>query len=1000
MKRSLFVITLLVAFLARLQAQVAGVAVPAQSTVPPPTPWQVVEQGVNHNLWQMTSYELGLDGKVTPHRHQYTELASGLNYKDSNQNWQPSQESISAFSAGAVARNGQYQVIFANNLNTYGAIDQQTPDGKRLRSNILGLMYHDTSTGKEVLIAQLQNSTGTLISANKVLYANAFNGVNADVCYTYRKGGFDQDIILRAQPPAPETLGLNPATTELEVMTEFITPPSATVTVNTSLSDETINWGSMRLGRGRAFDLGSVQENHSRALVRKKYMNYQGNGILFEKVQLTQIQSGLSQLPAQSRLNSSVPFKYAKNFVIPGLPSGMAEKKPMSLAQGMGKEDGFVLDYTEILSDQTNYTFQGDMTYYISSGFNLDGITTIEGGTVLKISPTSNGLICSGGVNCETGPYRPAVFTSINDNTVGETISGSTGTPSISGNYLELVTQDGLVHDLRMLYANYFIIYDDNPMLEISDCQFMHDNTNNNAIEFENNSTLLSLNNDLFSQCGAVSYNDGGGNGGVIGCNNLTLDQIPSGMCLPGETCVGNLTNCILTDFGITNGLNLDHSVVLPSGDGVYQVAEGGDYYLAAGSQYQNAGNASIDPAVLADLSAKTTYPPIVYTNATFTNEMTFVPKAARNAGVPDLGYHYDPVDYAFGGCTMTTNETFSPGTVVGWFRTSSGWYHAGQGIQMSGNMTVAFNGTLASPTFWVRLNTVQEQDKTAGYGHGGIENWSGPDIPVVTGHFLMCSAMAGESFNSYFCDDYGSIQSVMDDSEFWGGNLGTYGDYMYYTNCLMWETYLGLWNGNSQSARTMQNCTFICGVLDIGRSSSGPTPVIIRDSSFDGTSINTDDAFATDTSLSHYDYNAYTNSTDPFSVGGANDKQLPGGFDWQSSWLGNFYIPTNSALIEAGDIPASQLGLYHFTTQTNQIVDGTNIVTIGYHYVATDQFGNPLDTNGDGTPDYLKDSNGDGVFDLGDAADWLLDTGEGNMQFGPLNSAFVFDPKRNSQIP
>lgn len=996
MKRSLFVITLFVVCIARLQAQVAT---PAQSPVPPSTPWQVVEQGANHNLWQMTSYELGPDGKVTPHRHQYTELASGLNYKDSNQNWQPSQESIESFSGGAVARNGQCQVIFANNLNTYGAIDQQTPDGKRLRSNILGLMYRDTSTGKEVLIAKLQNSTGTLISANKVLYANAFNGVNADVCYTYRKGSFDQDIILRAQPPAPETLGLNPATTELEVMTEFINPPAATVTVNSSLSDETISWGSMRLGRGKAFDLGSVQGNHSRTLVRKKYMNYQGNEILFEKVQLPQIQSGLLQLPLQSRLNSSNHFKYADNFVIPALPSEMAEKKPMSLALGMGMEDGFVLDYTEILSDQTNYVFQGDMTYYISSQYNLYGETTIEGGTVLKFSQSSGALLCNGNLVCATGPYRPAVFTSQNDDTVGETISGSTGVPGTGLNYLELAAQTGPLHGLRMLYANTFITYDDDPLLEISDSQFMYGPSDNNALDFVNSETLLELNNDLFSQCGALTYNDGSGNDGVVGGNNLTLDQVPLGVSM-GETNETYLTNCILTSFGVTNGLNLDHSVVLPSGVGVYQVAEGGDYYLASGSPYRNAGNPNIDLAVLADLALKTTVPPVVYTNTTFSIGTNFVPQATRDSNIPDLGYNYDPVDYAFGGCTMTTNETFSSGTVVGWFRTSSGWYHAGQGIQMSGNMTVSFDGTVTSPTFWVRLNTVQEQDKTAGYGHGGIENWSGPDIPVVMGHFLMCSAMAGESFNSYFCDDYGSIQSVMNDSEFWGGNLGTYGDYMYYTNCLMWETYLGLWNGNSQSARTIQNCTFICGVVDIGRSSSGPTPVIIRDSSFDGTSINTDDAFATNTNLSDYDFNAYTNSSDPFSVGGTNDKQMPGGFDWQSSWFGNFYLPTNSALIQAGDIPASQLGLYHFTTQTNQIVDGANIVTIGYHYVATDQFGNPLDTNGDGTPDYLKDSNGDGVFDAGDAADWLLDSSEGNMQFGPLNSAFIFEPKRNSPIP
>ena len=39
----------------------------------------------------------------------------------------------------------------------------------------------------------------------------------------------------------------------------------------------------------------------------------------------------------------------------------------------------------------------------------------------------------------------------------------------------------------------------------------------------------------------------------------------------------------------------------------------------------------------------------------------------------------------------------------------------------------------------------------------------------------------------------------------------------------------------------------------------------------------------------------------------------------------------------------------------------------IGYHYVATDAYGNPLDSNGDGIPDYLEDVNGNGLVDSGE---------------------------------
>jgi hypothetical protein len=91
----------------------------------------------------------------------------------------------------------------------------------------------------------------------------------------------------------------------------------------------------------------------------------------------------------------------------------------------------------------------------------------------------------------------------------------------------------------------------------------------------------------------------------------------------------------------------------------------------------------------------------------------------------------------------------------------------------------------------------------------------------------------------------------------------------------------------------------------------------------------------------------------------------------YQTGPLGNYYQPTNSPLINAGSTTADQVGLYHYTVTTNEVVEGTNTVSIGYHYVALDQYGNPLDSNGDGIPDYLEDANGDGIYDFGDLGDW-----------------------------
>jgi hypothetical protein len=78
------------------------------------------------------------------------------------------------------------------------------------------------------------------------------------------------------------------------------------------------------------------------------------------------------------------------------------------------------------------------------------------------------------------------------------------------------------------------------------------------------------------------------------------------------------------------------------------------------------------------------------------------------------------------------------------------------------------------------------------------------------------------------------------------------------------------------------------------------------------------------------------------------------------------------STLINAGSRTADVAGLYHFTTTTNQVAETNSTVDIGFHYVATDSNGNPLDANGDGIPDYLSDANGNGLVDSGEIG-WNL---------------------------
>jgi hypothetical protein len=137
--------------------------------------------------------------------------------------------------------------------------------------------------------------------------------------------------------------------------------------------------------------------------------------------------------------------------------------------------------------------------------------------------------------------------------------------------------------------------------------------------------------------------------------------------------------------------------------------------------------------------------------------------------------------------------------------------------------------------------------------------------------------------------------------------------------------------------------------------------------------------------------YNAYLQGGTRLTPNGANDL-LVTTFNWQTNCLGSYYLPSSSPLVDAGSVAnAGSVGLYHFTTQTNQTKEGTSRLDVGYHYVAVNGSGQPVDTDGDGFGDYFEDLDGDGNADSGEMS-WLqynsgngLSSGAGLEVFTPL---------------
>ncbi len=275
-------------------------------------------------------------------------------------------------------------------------------------------------------------------------------------------------------------------------------------------------------------------------------------------------------------------------------------------------------------------------------------------------------------------------------------------------------------------------------------------------------------------------------------------------------------------------------------------------------------------------------------------------------------------------------------------------------------------------------------------------------DAPLVKMRFTRCSEL---SYGACFVrDDFGQIVTHAQDCEFHGAAFGGWVITVALTNCLLDRCGIVLNGGIAPNQITLQNCTMRGSILSIdrwpeywGSPGTGLVPVTIVNCAFDGTTISTEDAQWESPELTYYNFNRFLEGATPTVPSGSDDGTV-GAFNWQSSWLGCFYLPSDSPLKDAGNVSdAAQVGLYHYTTQTNfenglQVKEANSQVDIGYHYVAVDESGNPIDSDSDGVADYLEDANGNSLVDSGET-DW-----QSAVDLGL--KVLITQPKRTSNLP
>ncbi len=945
-------------------------------------------------------------GKSTYYTNAFVWLESGLNYLDDNGVWQPSDVTITVVTNGAIAWNGQHRVTFGANLNAAQAIQLRLPDGQLLVSHVAGLSFFDSASGQSVMIAPVKDNNAWVLPPNQVLYVDAFEGISADVRYTYTKAGFEQDVILRSSPPTPESYGLNSSSTRLEVWTEFISPPQPNQTatpidlsgIPTSPDqgiDTQLDFGSMRMGSGKAFVIGS--EDESLALVAKSWVQADNRTFLVEAVALAPIESELQLLPAAkggAQIRKPVPSRLQALREVPLPPAGKGRGQVQSLRPlpaeelvAVNRKPGVVLDYSTINSTLTNYTFQSDTTYYISGLVTLSGTnTTFEGGTVLKYANTNAAkVVVNTPVSWGGAIYRPVVMTASDDSSIGEKV----GTNSVSGYYadtaldLEAGTANTsfVLSHLRIANAKKAIVLNQKSGHIFSHVQLVNCQNGINPT-----STSFNLRNALFYNV-LTNFN---GSSSTNGIEHLTVDTA-SWFNYNSTFLATNLTVTNSLLIAVTNAGSYTPTSVSASGSlpGLFQTIAGGSHYLASQSSYRNAGNTNINSSLAKDFKQFTTYPPTVWSTA-ITTPTTLHPQVQRDTDIPDLGYHYPALDYYASSITVTnTALIITNGCSIGF--SGNSWIYLQPGSSLTGT------GLAQQLNVFTPYSAVQEAAAPGAPVPAANNTLFNPfasspsfaTAPSISLQFTACYLNSPGAYFMYLDDGNFVLASAsIRDCPVYGGQI--------YTQVYSNQTSVSLindfrWRSSDilygSMPLSIYNQLFRFGSSTLSYTSS-PNNWTLRDNVFDTFSIiNFGDPIS-------YGNNAYitTNGLSQLTPLQTNDIVLASfTYATASNGLGSWYHGQTN-LVDKGSRTADLTGLYHYTTQTSQVKETNSIVDIGFHYVAVDASGNPLDYDADGFPDYLEDRNGNGTVDSGETS-WLSGA---DLGFKVL----ITEPKSNSNLP
>lgn len=394
------------------------------------------------------------------------EVATGMHYWD-GERWKRSDPSFQVTEDAFIANKLQFKVTLSAQLNGRGAVTIITPDGLTIQSTPVGIGLYDPVSGRSAIIAEVGDCVGTLLARDQVVYQDAFKGISADVVYTITEATFEQDVLIKERVD-PSEWGFDPATARIRIFTELYDAPRPermrrpirvesderirSRMVTPDLVDEVLGFGEFVLSTGRAF---RTVEDETVLLVAKETLVAENRVFLVESLEFAPFKEAFELLPA--RRSASLEKRSTGASVNddllatlpPPRPSAPPPAKPRSSEVQLAgapvkRPPGLVIDYIATIGGTLSGTtvFQAYTTYFVSGPVNCNGATIIESGAVFKFkyaaaSPYPS-ITLNSTLTCKTSPDRPGIFTAVDDDSVGDSLSGYPGsdwTGIINPNY-------------------------------------------------------------------------------------------------------------------------------------------------------------------------------------------------------------------------------------------------------------------------------------------------------------------------------------------------------------------------------------------------------------------------------------------------------------------------------------------------------------------------------------------------------------------------------------